>query len=227
MGTNNFSKSILIVICICTFIPSYSQTLQLDSVYEVNVTDSAKTFANWLEEHVASLNPKPKQIERINRYFWGLYEDRVRPLPKLDLRTFGNRDYTGIWYPLHSGSLYRSYMGGDRLVGNLNYRDTHLMIFDEGPQYGKRPIVWFINYRYAMTTGFHKRWPETTETLPWDEYHYSWESVGSLDDVLIPEYACKVKKIVISENTEFLKKVFAPKAPIFAAKPLIIFITTK
>ena len=227
-------KLILIALAALFSMGMEAQTLQLDSVYEVNVTDSAKTIVSWLLEHDNGFKGKEKSMNRI-------FRDRYSRDPIYMAKVIAPTSF-GSFMPGSVSSIFNvPSINGEPPVyrGNLQVVDGRWGIYWEGLSYQKQPIVWIVDGMYSMTTGYHKRWKQVRDKVleqykDTDPEFYAFaNSHKSIRQILdspsneYPFFAYQVSNLWMSDDIEPLYKYFISELSIFDAKPLIIYITTK
>ena len=233
-------KRVLFIIYILLCIPSQAQTLQLDSVYEVNVIDSAKTIVSWLLEHDNGFKGKEKSMNRIIQHVFDNLEIKGYSAKVLMPIGGGGAYASASMSPAIVSPQIISTTGGvsDAIVsGNIQIVDGEWSIYWEGLSYQKRPLVWVINGCYCLTTGYHKGWRQThwksferyekTDSLFCENVNLMGRIPPHIGIANFPKYANIISSIKMSDDIEPLHKYFISELSIFDAKPLIIYITTK
>ena len=91
------------------------------------------------------------------------------------------------------------FSGNDNLSGGISYQDYRYNLYDDGPTYARRPIIWIVNNNFFCATGM----PANKVKLP-KEGEHPWEKTISF-----PSQLDEVKKVYISMEKNDLRR-FAP-----------------
>lgn len=224
--------------CLCIFIGIlhtcniYCQDIDgqivLDSIYTINISDSTKGIVEWLKSIDGKFKGKDKYIRQCNElieldYYWSAH-------PRLIVGAWTNFDQSlaadDLNYVFNEHLVANPYVDGHYLYG-LSYCERRLRVLRDIVRYNKRPVVWILNGKYSMTTGFNYKWPPHGEELAANNFETSFQKIKSLDEILLPRTMGEIKDIRFTEDLSFLYTVFHPKQRIFLLHPLVIFITTK
>lgn len=112
---------------------------------------------------------------------------------------------------------------GNRIV------DVAGIAYKKGLYYGdKRPIVWVIDGKFQMITGYRKNywmkdkknWGRRTNA---DAYLGNPEDIREWNNILLPDSTNEVSRLTISEDISILHEWFHPDAEIFRMNPVILY----
>ncbi len=134
---------------------------------------------------------------RQGKYFWESYEGNLRsadlvyrPGDEVDeLLDKGQAMPTLIEYLKGKNPLI---VGSDNVSGYVPYTNDISNFYDTGLSYERRPILWYVNNRFACATGVSKRIkkPDDSEALEYNTY-------GGMVSYAFPFYMDEVSKVLI------------------------------
>lgn len=97
--------------------------------------------------------------------------------------------------------------GSDNVSGYLPYTNDISNFYDNGLSYDRRPILWYVNNRFACATGVTKRIkkPDDSDALENSSY-------GGMVPYAMPFYVDEVSKVLISTTNSNINNVRAEMA---------------
>lgn len=149
---------------------------------------------------------------RQGKYFWESYEGNLRsadlvyrPGDEVDqLLDKGQPMPTLIEYLKGKNSLI---VGSDNVSGYLPYTNNINNFYDNGLSYERRPIMWYVNNRFACATGVTKRIkkPDNADALESNSY-------GGTVPYAFPFYMDEVSKVLIKTTSSNINDPYAEMA---------------
>lgn len=135
---------------------------------------------------------------RQGKNFWESYEGSLktadivyRPGDEVDqLLDKGQAMPTLVEYLKAKNSLL---IGSDNVSGYVPYTNDISNFYDNGLSYGHRPILWYVNNRFACATGVTKRIKKPDENDAREN-----DSYGGMVPYAMPFYVDEVSKVLIS-----------------------------
>lgn len=182
------------------------------AIAEANIFECLKTR----EPHLKGSNKRMLNIvDFVNR---SIEEDMRHKNPLLFINGKMSNDDMGF-------PLYRmpNIIEADEMAtiyqNNLHVVSYGCRVYEDGWSYHKRPVVWFLDGYYYMTTGYHGKWiigkgdEKTTEK---NGYEYS----------LMPTNMRYVSTVVFSSDFSLLKRWLPNCDLLYKKSPLIILVRT-
>lgn len=149
---------------------------------------------------------------RQGKYFWESYEGNLRsadlvyrPGDEVDqLLDKGQPMPTLIEYLKGKNSLI---VGSDNVSGYLPYTNNINNFYDNGLSYERRPIMWYVNNRFACATGVTKsiKKPDNADALESNSY-------GGTVPYAFPFYMDEVSKVLIKTTSSNINDPYAEMA---------------
>ena len=105
------------------------------------------------------------------------------------------------------------FSGNDNLSGGISYQDYRYNLYDDGPSYARRPIIWVVNNNFFCATGM----PASNVKQP-KEGEQPMEKTISF-----PSQLDEVKKVYISMDKNDLRR-FAPYLNTIGKNCVIVYV---
>ncbi len=149
---------------------------------------------------------------RQGKYFWESYESNMRsadlvyrPGNEVDqLLDKGQAMPTLIEYLKGKNPLI---VGSDNVSGYVPYTNDINNFYDNGLSYGRRPIMWYVNNRFACATGVTRRIkkPDNSDALENSSY-------GGTVSYAFPFYMDEVSKVLVKTTSSNINNWRAEQA---------------
>lgn len=116
------------------------------------------------------------------------------------------------------------------IIDGSRIADVAGVAYRKGLYYeNKRPVVWVIDGKFQMITGYRKNywmkdrtnWGRRTNA---DAYLGKPEDISAWNNILLPDSMNEVSRLTISEDVSILHEWFHPDAEIFKMNPVILYL---
>ncbi|MBO5026558.1 MAG: hypothetical protein J6C86_10530 [Bacteroidaceae bacterium] len=116
------------------------------------------------------------------------------------------------------------------IIDGSRIADVAGIAYKKGLYYGdKRPIVWVIDGKFQMITGYRKSYWMKDRNIRGgrtdaEAYLGKPEDISGWNNILLPDSMDKVRRVTLSEDAGILHEWFHPDAEIFGMNPVILYL---